>query len=631
MRLKPLKNSDKGFILPTIIGLMVIMTFVAYAALMQANNSLNLAYKQAYIQMARVASKAAVDYSKEQFDQSTCGNYSGTTEQDLVTNNRYRVTFKAEVLSTSADGYEKTIKGTGSVYLPKASATAKYVFDIRSEIVRTYAVCKTPDNFGPTVWLDASDLNTLKTTSVSTTTVTSPTTFGNSGDTTRDSVEERADTGGQTVNSWQSNDLEMHFCDTTEFTSSVCNNSAQRKLNIGLVFRNVNVPKNATITSASIQMVGGTPSGTSGSVTHRAYGIYNTSGDPHLPLFSSTGSNQVSTRLSTANLHTTAFSDLTTNNFPPGNTQTFDVTSIAQEMINNTNWNPSNGNMGFVIKYQSGNGNATRRATKNGLQLSINYTVGSVAPATNNGTVTQWQDKSGNGNHALLAYGNSPTRIDNQINGKTIVRFNNGTLLSNLTTALTNKREMTVLAVVKSNFTTSGTDGRFISGMNTSANNDTSGNTAIVPLLRYSTGNGFSSMYSGSSASNRTDYSCGGTCAGNPYIYATAFTISPTTPSDITADLRGNGVNVAQKTGINPGSNYSYTINQLYFGGRRNGSSSGGAGADYLNGDYAEIVVYDKALECQQIEALEEYLRSKWNISASAYTSTCPDSPIPTL
>lgn len=629
--MKPLDDSEKGFILPTIIGLMVIMTFVAYAALMQANNSLNLAYKQAYIQMARVASKAAVDYAKEQFDQSTCGNYNGTVEQDLVTNSRYRVTFKAEVLNTSADGYEKTIKGTGSVYLPKASTTAKYVFDIRSEIVRTYAVCKTPDNFGPTVWLDASDLNTLKTTSVSTTTVSSTTTFGSSGDTTRDSVEERADTGAQTAASWQSNDLEMHFCDNTEFTNSVCNSAAQRKLNIGLVFQGVNVPKNATISSATIQMVGGNPSGTSGSVTHRAYGIYNTASDPHLPLFTSSGTNQVTTRLTTANLHTTAYNDLTTNNFPPGNTQTFDVTAVAQEMVNNANWNPATGRMGFGILYQTGNGNASRRASKNGLQLAVNYTVGTVVPASNNGTVTQWQDKSGNGNHALLAYGNAPTRVDNQINGKTIVRFNNGALLSSLTSALNNKREMTVLAVVKSNFTTSATDGRVVSGMNTSANNDTSGNTAIVPLLRYSNGNGFSSMYSGSSASNRTDYSCGGTCAGNPYIYSTAFTIETNNTNNITATLRGNGAASAQKTGINPGSNYSYSINQLYFGGRRNGSSSGGSGTDYLNGDYAEIVVYDKALECQQIEALEEYLRSKWNISATAYTTTCPESPIPTL
>lgn len=631
LKLSDKSESQKGFILPTIIGLMTIMTIVTYAALLQANNALNLAYKQAYIQMARVASKAAVDFAKEQFDQTTCGNYTGTAEQDLVTNDRYRITFKAEVLNTSADGYEKTIKGTGSVYLPKLSNTAKYVFDIRSEIVRTYAVCKTPDNFGPTVWLDASDTSTLLTTSTSTTTFTGATTFGSSGSATRDSVEERADDGTQTANSWQSNDLEMHNCDSTEFSSTVCNSSSTRTLLEGLDFQNVNVPKNATISSASIQMVGGTPAGTSGNMTHRIYGIYNTSSDPHLPLFTSSGSNQVRTRLNTANLHTTAYTDVSENNFPPGNTVTYDVTSVVQEMVNNANWNPSNGKMGFGIQRQSANSSASRRASKDGLQLVVNYTTNSIGPTANNGPVKQWNDKSGNGNHAQFVYGNTPTRVDNQINNKTIVRFNNGALLSTLTSALNSKREMTVFLVAKSNFSTSGTDGRFVTGMNTSATNDTPGNTGIIPLFRNGTASGFSSQYSGSNVNYRTNYTCSSTCANTAYQFASIFTIDGTNTANITANLKGNGAPVAQKTGINPGSNYSYSINQFYYGGRRNGSVAGGAGADYMNGDYAEIIIYDKALECQQIEAIEEYLRSKWAVTGSAYTSTCPAPNVPVL
>src|SRR5690606_6755006 len=153
-------HNQSGFALPTIMFLIVIMSFVAYAALMQSNNNLNLVYKQNYLQMARVASKAAIDYAQEEFDSSTCGTYDGTAEQDLVSTDTYRITFKADVLETSGDGYEKTIRGTGSIYLPKTSATATYVFDTRSEIVRTYALCKTPDNFSPLLWLDASDEST---------------------------------------------------------------------------------------------------------------------------------------------------------------------------------------------------------------------------------------------------------------------------------------------------------------------------------------------------------------------------------------------------------------------------------------------------------------------------------------
>lgn len=630
LKLSPNNVQNDGYVLPTVIGLMVIMSLVSYAALLQANNSLNLAYKQMYLQMARVASKAAVDYAKEQFDNATCGNYTGTVEQDLVSNSRYRITMKADVISTSADGYEKTVKGTGSVYLPRQSATAKYVFDIRSEIVRTYAVCKTPDNYAPIVWLDASDTDTLKTTSSSTTTITSTTSFGSANNSTRDTLEERADNGSQTTDSWQSNDLEMHFCDSTEFSSSICSSSSRRQLYTGFVFQNMNIPKNATINSASLQITGGTPAGSSGNVTHRIYGLYNSATDPHLPLFSSTGNSQIRSRITNSSLRTSAFNNITTNNFPPGNTTVFNVTSVVQEMVNNANWDSTTGRFGFGIQRQSGSTNGTRRATKNGVQLVINYTsTGAVSPSVNNGTVTQWDDKSGNGNHAQLAYGTAPVRVDNQINGKTIVRFNNGTLLSSLTSMLTNKREMTVLAVVKSNFSTSASDGRVVSGMNTSSNNDTSDGTAILPLLRYNSGNGFSSNYSGGGTSYRTNYSCGGTCANTTYLYGSVFTVD--TSNTITANLKGSGAPVANRTSINPGSNYTYSINQLYFGGRRNGAVAGGSGADYFNGDFAELIVYDKALECKQIEALEDYLRIKWNISGTVYTTTCPEDVIPTL
>src|SRR5882762_7183330 len=91
-------NQNDGFVMPVIIVLMTLMAIVAYAALVQANNGLNISYKQAYIEMARTASKAAVDYAQEQFDNASCGSYSGTAEQDMISNTRYRVTFKADVI-----------------------------------------------------------------------------------------------------------------------------------------------------------------------------------------------------------------------------------------------------------------------------------------------------------------------------------------------------------------------------------------------------------------------------------------------------------------------------------------------------------------------------------------------------
>ncbi len=618
-----------GFVMPTVIILISLMSLLAYAALLQTNNGLNLAYKQTYIEIARIASKAAIDYAQEQFDNAPCGSYTGTAEQDLVSNSRYRVTLKAEVTNTSADGFEKTIKGTGSVYLPKLSTTAKYVFDIRSEIVRTYAVCKTPDNFAPLIWLDASNTASLKKIGTSTTTVSPATSFGNAGDSTRDTLEERADNGAQTSASWQSNDFEMHTCETAEFSSAICSSNSTKFLNIGMIYSNIAVPKNSTITSATITLACTTPSGTSGSVTHRIYGFYKSATDLHPDLFTQSGSNQLRTPLATSSLHTTSSASISDNNCPPGNNTVYNVTSVVQEIINNANWDPATGGgrMGFVIQRTAGNG--SRHLLKAGNALNISYSTSVVSQANNGDQLGQWDDLSGNGNNALSTHGSAPTRVDNQVNGLPIVRFSNGNMLSSLTSALSAKREMTVFAVMKANFGTSGSDGRLISGTSSSVNNDTTAGSSIIPLLRYAGNSGFSSIYSGSSSTYRTDFSCAAACASTAYLYNSTFTINDANTID--SSLKGNGVPVASRTGLSPsGSPYTYGINQVYFGGNRSGAMPG-SGVNYLNGDYAELIVYDHVLACREIESIEDYLRGKWALAASAYTTTCPADLIPVL
>ena len=611
------------------------MSSVAYATLIQANNSLNLSYKQSYIQMAREASKAAIDYSQEQFDNASCGNYAGTSETTLTgsTNNRYKITMQADVQSTSPDGYEKKVIGTGRVYLPKTSSSALYVFDIRSEIVRTYAVCKTPDNFAPLAWYDASNINSLK---ASTTVTTTPptTTFGNVSDSTRDTLEERADNGTQTLSAWQSNDFEMHSCDPSEFSTSICNSNTTKYLNDGMIFSNVNIPRNSTITSATIKLSCTTPSGTSGTLNQRVYGFYKSATDPHPDLFSQASSNQLKTPLNTTALHTTAYSDVTSNNCPPGNQTTYDVTSIVQEQVNNSYWDPTNaangGRAGFVFTRTGGSG--SRHLLKASNQLSISYSATSVSPAPNTTNLFEWDDISGNGNNAKSVFGNAPTRQDNQINGKTIVRFNNGALGAALSTALSNKREMTVFAVLKPNFSTSGSLGRLVSGMSASGSSDTSGVNSIIPLRRQNNSTGFSNFYD-SSAGDEVVMGCNPSCSNTPYLVTSTFSIDSTNDK-ILSTLRGNGGAQTTTLGnLDPGTpppKYTYSIDQLYLGGDRTGTMPG-SGTNYLNGDYAEIVVYDKALSCHQIEDLEEYFRAKWAIAPTQWASTCPADTIPTL
>lgn len=623
-----------GFAMPMVIFMIVIMSIVAYAALVQANLSLNLAYKQAYLQMARMASKAAIDYAQESFDQSMCGNYTGTPETDLVSNGNYRVTFKADVVSTSDDGYEKVINGTGSVYLPRQSDTARYVFDVRSEVVRTYALCKTPDNFDPVVWLDASDEPTLRRSGTVTTTA-----YNSSSGNLLDllfphpTVEEKITDGTQGLLSWLSNDLEMHTCDSLEYALLLCITNSSKYLYTGLVFQNINVPQGATITSATINLAAATPSGSGGQVTHRIRGIYESANDPHMDLFNSFTSNQVRSRVTNASLRTGTTADVVTNNFPPGNSIQFDVRAIVQEIVNHPNWSPgspgNNGRMGFAFERVSGNGE--RKALKNGVSISVSYSTTVVSQALNGDSLSEWSDKSGDGNNARFIMGNAPTRADNQINGQPVVRFNNGLLASTLPSTITG-RELTVFAVVRPNFATSSNFGRLVTGMLDTATDDTLGNTGIIPLLRNGTSSGIRSVYSGSTGGSfATTDNCSSVCNGQPYLMVSNFEIA--SDDTITATLKGNGTQTAQNTSLTPSTAtppYTYAINQLYYGGRRTGAMPGSA-TDFFNGDYAEVAIYDKTLSCRDIEALEEYFRNKWALGASPYASTCPVNPVPTL
>ena len=61
----------------------------------------------------------------------------------------------------------------------------------------------------------------------------------------------------------------------------------------------------------------------------------------------------------------------------------------------------------------------------------------------------------------------------------------------------------------------------------------------------------------------------------------------------------------------NEGLGVNCTIDQIYIGGRR----STAAGANYADMDVAEIIVYDRAFSCFEMQGIENYLEAKYNIS----------------
>jgi hypothetical protein len=262
----------------------------------------------------------------------------------------------------------------------------------------------------------------------------------------------------------------------------------------------------------------------------------------------------------------------------------------------------------------------------------VTFAAGAAISQAENGEgVDEWQDKSGNGNHARATHGNVPTMVDDQINNQSVVRFNDGTMLSSLTEAIEDEREFTVLGVIKPNFSTSDADARFVTAMSNDQSSDEVEGSSLVPLLRNSNGSGFSSIYAGTNSSNRTNYTCGVSCDSTAFIVSSVFRIESDTT--IEAALKGNGQVGADTSGISPSTAnppYTFNVDEIYFGGRRTGASPG-SGELFFNGDYAEIAIYDKALTCREVEALEEYFREKWDLYSSPAETTCPANTIPTL
>jgi hypothetical protein len=363
---------------------------------------------------------------------------------------------------------------------------------------------------------------------------------------------------------------------------------------------------------------GGTPSGAGGAMSTRVYGMYQSATNPHINRFYRLDQNVLALRAASTTLKTTAFTNFSSNNFPPGNNQVYDVTSIVQEMVNNPNWDPTSavngGRIGFVFAYQSGNG--TRRINKVGTGLSVSYSTSSPAPTVNNDSVIQWIDRSGNGNNLFCGgYGANPVRIDNSLNSLTVVRFASGACQAELNTAITNLEAVTALAVVRPNASSS-SDARIVSLMNSAQAHDYNTVSGLVPLSKSGSTTSLSARYNNvSSIASATNV-----FNGAAHILVNQFSNGKNPFIKKTSVITNNASAVTLTGG---------SINQVFVGGRRNGV--GGSGTDFLNGDVGELVVYPRELSCREIEAVEEYLRVKWAIAASPWPTNCPTPEIPTL
>ena len=220
-----------------------------------------------------------------------------------------------------------------------------------------------------------------------------------------------------------------------------------------------------------------------------------------------------------------------------------------------------------------------------GLQLWLD--ASDTATITSSaGLVSQWNDKSGNTNHATQGTGaNKPTTNSRTINSKNVLDFDGTLDFFNLTTGLNSSSGQTFFIVFSNDNVTLT---RPLIGSN---------DTVAGPLVRTSTANSFGLVRPGVAV----------LLAGSPAISNSTSYIGVANYSTSGMDLYINGVSYGTSA-----SSTTFTNGSTWIG------ASGAAGAtpfSYLDGVIAEIVVYANNLSTTDKNSVGNYLASKWGIS----------------
>ena len=575
---RPSTSAKYGFAMPMILTFIVILSVVGAALIQNSIQTNGSAVLHSQVQIAHIASKAAIDYAEEQYELNSA--YSGTAEQDLFVNDYYRATIEVVVLYDQSST-AKRIQGIGRVYIPETSSNAKVVRDIKSTIIRNGEVIYTlgqvdPATFNPLLWLDANEPNALyKSASSNTQTVTAQ--YGTSyNDIVEEGGSNAATVGNRGALSFSGDDIEMSYDGT-----SLGNQTA------GLRFRGLNAVKATTIQNAYIQFTTDETK-SAGVVQLQVEGIASDDSSSWSGTYAVTNAPKTTAKIdwSPSNWNTVGSA---------GANERVDVTSIVQEIVNRPGWAAGN-DISFSIKWVTGSGVRTAEKGQNGSnpQLFVQWAVPAGIATVSGDQIDQWYDKSGNNYTANFAYGTRPTLQTNQVNGLNAIRFSgNGTLLSSLPN--TAGTELVAFMVMLPR-TSSQSDARFLSLMNSVQANDNNTADGLVPFMKSSNTTTMQQYYNnvaGRTISGAIDGAWGTYSSGMSNLY-TERLLKNSTPD-----------NSGAKFGVN------YTINQIYIGGRRSTAS----GTQYANMDVAEIIVYKRAFVCSEIQQIENYLETKYNFS----------------
>lgn len=229
------------------------------------------------------------------------------------------------------------------------------------------------------------------------------------------------------------------------------------------------------------------------------------------------------------------------------------------------------------------------------LQLHLKADAGVNVTGTE---VTSWSDQSGNGNSATqTSSSNRPIIVNNSMNGEPVIRFNGSSDFLELPSANDLKirnSDYEVFIVYRSQNTHSNIE--FILASNELAHYELHTNSSFPAGLRYIpnfTGNNYIDLGSTGQYTNQ-----------QPYLI------------NLEATSTSGRLAVNNEDSISSSANAHSTSTANLLLGKRGDSSF------HLNGDIAEVIIYNRVLSVADRQSVENYLSNKYNIDVPPVTPT---------
>jgi hypothetical protein len=579
------QNRQTGFILPTILIFIVILSVLGSSIILISLQTQTQAIRHSYVQIAHIASKAAIDFAEEQYELNS--TYNGTAEQDLLVNTKYRVTIEVDILYNESSN-AKRIQAYGRVYIPEYNTSAQFVRDIKASIIRNGEVVADidPSDYDPLIWLDANFSESLTKLNPPSEQFIDALYGSTNQDITEEGGSNASTSGNRGLQNYTGDDLEMSW-----------DGNSLGNQKIGLRFRNVTANSGDTIEESYIQFTTDETK-QAGSIQLLVQGIAqdNASGFSGTYAVTNAPKTTASVTWTPANWNVVGAS---------GANERVNVTSIVQEIVNRPGWVTGN-NIAFAISWVSGSG---VRTAEKGQSSSPKPQLYIRRPASGSGnfasvdgdSVNSWLDRSVNGYNADFTYGTRPVLRTNQINGLNAVQFSADGALRSVLSPTVSDQSLTAFMVARPRYTTTNS-ARFMSLMNTAQSSDSNTYDGIIPFYQQTNTSTMANYYR-----NQTGETLSNAINDSWSVFSSRMS------ANFVERLLRNGTDNYSETI----SNMNYSVNEFFLGGTRAASS----GSFFADADIAEVVIYDKALTCQEIQGIEDHFETKYNITVA--TKAC--------